>query len=419
MDNLKQYRRTFAGCYTALAIQAFISICPPMLFVAFRTLYGLTYTELGALVFLEFAVQIVVDIIAATKVDKYGFRPFVYLSLLLITLGTIIFVLAPAILTHPYPLFVVGTFVYSSASGLLEVIVSPIVDNLPTVDKARAMSRLHGYYGLGSIFVVIATTLLIRALGETRWQIIMSLYLVLPLTAYLLFRKAPIIDCKDNERNLRFRDFINRPVFWLFASAIILAGVTELVMSQWASTFFETALGMDKLAGDLLAVASFAVFFTFGRLIYAYAGAKVNLSNACIIGAALCAASYTAIIISNIAELSIVCCALTGLGVALLWPGALSLATRYFPNASTKLFGVMGAMGDIGCAIGPFIVGLTADNIGAIPAMAALAEKFSMSPDTFGLKAGLLVGVCASLAAMGIHISIKRKMMIKARTQKM
>ena len=175
---------------------------------------------------------------------------------------------------------------------------------------------------------------------------------------------------------------------------------------------------MDKLAGDLLAVASFAVFFTFGRLIYAYAGAKVNLSNACIIGSALCALSYVVIIMSNIPALSIVCCALTGLGVALLWPGALSLATRYFPGASTKLFGVMGAMGDIGCAIGPFVVGLTADNIGTIPAMAALAQKFSMAPDTFGLKAGLVVGVCASLAAMGIHIGIKRKMMTKEKIQK-
>ncbi len=410
MDALKKYRRTFAGCCTALAIQAFISICPPILFVAFRTLYGLTYTELGALVFFEFSVQIVVDILAASKVDKYGFRPFVYLSLLLITLGTILFVLAPFILRHPYPLFVAGTFVFSSASGLLEVIVSPIVDNLPTIDKARAMSRLHGYYGLGAIFVIITTTLLVRALGEARWQIVMSLFLILPATAFLLFLKAPILDCRDNGRNLRFRDFICKPVFWLFASAIILGGITELVMSQWASTFFETALGMNKLAGDLLAVASFAVFFTSGRLIYAYAGAKVDLSNICIAGSALCTVSYITIILSDIPALSVACCALTGLGVALLWPGALSLATRCFAGASTKLFGVMGAMGDIGCAMGPFLVGLIADNIGGIPAMAALAQRFSLASDAFGLKAGLLAGVCAALAAMFVHILIKGKM---------
>jgi len=410
MDTLKIYRRTFAGCYTAIAIQAFISICPPMLFVAFRTLYGLTYTQLGALVFIEFAVQILVDFLAASKVDKYGFRPFVYLSLLLITAGTLIFITAPFLLTSPYPLFLAGTIVYSSASGLLEVIVSPIVDNLPTLDKAKAMSRLHGYYGLGAIFVVIATTLLVRILGETRWQLIMGMYLVLPVTAFFLFLKAPIIDCRDNKRNLRFRDFISKSVFWLFALAIIMGAVCELVMSQWASTYFETALGMDKLAGDLLAVASFAVLFTFGRLAYSIWGSKMNLSNVCIAGAALCAACYAAIVISESPAISIMCCALCGLGVSLLWPGALSLATRYFPGASTKLFGVMGGMGDIGCAMGPLLVGLIADNIFGLPGMADLAGKLSMSSDQLGLKAGLLVGVVSSIAALAVHIILKMKL---------
>ncbi len=370
-------------------MQAFCCTCPAILYVTLQTLYGLSYTQLGSLAFITFAVQIFIDIAASHPIDKYGFRPFVLAAPVIVIIGMTVFITAPFILENPFPLFVVGTMIFSVACGLLEVIVSPIIDNLPTKNKGKSMALLHAFYGIGQIFTVLATTLLLHILGNENWQIVMSVFIVIPVVSFALLATAPIINSKDINRTINFKDFLSKPIFYLLMTAICLGAMCEIIMAQWASTFFEVTLGFPKLYGDLLALCSFSIFFTVGRLIYAKVDHKMSLSNTCILGSIITAVCYLLLVLQSNVWVSIIACAVSGFGVCMLWPATITLATTAFPNASTKLFGTLSGAGDLGGALGPFALGIIAD--------------------AMGLQIGLTVAVAAAILSIIVHIILKNR----------
>ncbi|MFI3229451.1 MAG: MFS transporter [Bacillota bacterium] len=386
---IKEYNRTICGCYLSLFMQAFCCTCPAILYVSLQTLYGLSYTQLGALAFITFAVQIIIDIAASHPVDKYGFRPFILSAPIFVIVGVAVFISAPLILENPYPLFVVGTMIFSIASGLLEVMVSPLIDNLPTTNKARSMALLHAFYGVGQIFTVLVATLMIHFLGSENWQIVMGVFIVIPIISLIILAPAPIVNSKDINRTIKFSEFLTKPTFLLLMCAICLGAMCEIIMAQWASSFFETTLGFEKLYGDLLALCSFSIFFTVGRLIYAKFGKHLSLSNACILGSIITAVCYAVLVFQSNVWVSIVACAVSGFGVCMLWPGTITLATTAFPNASTKLFGTLSGAGDLGGAIGPFLLGIIAD--------------------AAGLQIGLSVAIVAAVLNIFVHLIIKKR----------
>lgn len=391
-ENRNKYRWTRIGSYLSLSLQAYCACCLPILFVSLMEMYDLHYVDLGIMIFLLYTIQIVVDVIIPHFVDKFGFKPFALGAPIVLIFGCALFTLSPVIFPNNVRiLFYIGISIISSAAGLLEILVSPIIEQISFDNKAKSMSILHGFYGVGVIFVTLVTSLLVIFLGEKYWQIIMSVFLVIPVVVFFIFLNAPFPSHEENKEKKNKYNYLKDKMFYVFLFAICLGAGMEVTMNQWASTFFENALGLDKAIGDVLALGMFAVTFTIGRFLFGFLGHKVNLGHVLIAGASFTSLCYLALFFSSNDILSIIACALSGIGVSMMWPGTLSQGSKYYKNPSTIYFGLMSACGDIGAAVIPLLVGVIVDN---------------MSSDVIGLKYGMLFGCAISMTAIILEIII-------------
>lgn len=67
--------------------------------------------------------------------------------------------------------------IYAVGGGLLEVLVSPIVEHLPTPadQKASGMALLHSFYCWGQVAVVVGTTIVLGLLGPGLFALLMGI----------------------------------------------------------------------------------------------------------------------------------------------------------------------------------------------------------------------------------------------------
>lgn len=399
---MPNYKRTVLGCNLAMVMQAFVINCTSILFVALRELYNFSYAELGSLVFINFLTQIIVDFTLAKPVDKYGFRPFLLATPILVALGTIVFIVSPFILTKPFIGFAIGTIIFAGAGGILEVIVSPIIDNLPQENKEKAMSLAHSFYGFGQIGVVIITSVLLYFLGNKNWMFVMVAWLILPIIVFCVFFKAPLINSADAKRTMPLKKYLFQPFFIVCFITTISNGASETIMAQWSSTFMQNSLQLPKLVGDILGVATFAFALSMGRFFHGKFGGKISLSKLCMCGAALSTVCYLTVALVDIKPLAVIACMVSGLGVSLLWPATLVMASKRYTMASAWLFALLSGGGDIGAALGPLLTGFTADGISAVdtPIISGFTNE------QIGLKAGLLVGALFSVVCLCLHITL-------------
>ena len=385
------YRLTIRACYLGFVVQALVVNLTPILFIPLREMYGFSYQQLGLLVLINFLTQLAMDLILSHPVDRYGYRPFIMATPFLTILGFVIFALAPVFLPlNPYPGFIVGTIIFSGASGMLEVLLSPIVNAVPTDEKAAAMSLLHSFYCWGQLSVVLVTTLLLFALGAERWQWIVAAWLVLPAIDAVLFYRAPMVPVVPEDQKQGIAHIVRTPFFRVAMIAILVGGATELIIAQWISAFLEKAMALPKVTGDIAGVCAFAGMMGTGRAIYGNYGARFNINLVMIAGSILAIICYIGVALSTIPLLSFVLCALCGLAVSMLWPGTLSLSAARFPMAGTAMFAILAAGGDSGASIGPYFASLITDLLPQHQAMANLATQLGISLEQLGLRAAIL-----------------------------
>jgi len=382
------YRKTILSCYLGFVIQAATVNITPILFLTLREMYNISFEQLGFLTFINFITQVACDLIFSKAADKYGFRPFILATPLVATAGFFLFAITPFIFNNVYLGFVISTIIFASASGLLEVLLSPIMNSIPHDEKEGAMSLLHSFYSWGQAFVILATTFLLFVLGKRNWQIIMLLWIILPLADFFLFLSSPIPSPIPEEERTEGKKVFWHPYFILAFIAITFGGASELTITGWISAFLEAAVKIPKVAGDSFGVSFFAIMMGLGRLLYGLNSNRINLNKFMILGSLLTCISYLVIAVSPIPFISLVFCALCGFGVSLLWPGNLVLASNKFPKAGTWIFAVLAAGGDIGASVGPWLVGFITDK--------ALAY-FKGAQETFALKLGMSAGVVFSL----------------------
>lgn len=392
MDN---YKKTRLGCYLSLSMQAYCACCLPILFVSLINLYQLTYTDLGIMIFLLYSVQIIVDILVSPLLTKFGYKLFCLLTPLVLIFGVLIFVLSPVLIpSNVKILFFVGISIISMAAGLIEVLVSPLIEALPSKNKEKSMSLLHSFYGVGVIFVVSVTSLLVTLLDETFWQLIMVSFLFIPIVVFIIFLKANFVEVNKEQKKKDHLYYLKDYHFYFFLLAIMFGAAMEIIMSQWLSTFFVKTLHISKLIGDMLGVLSFAITFTIGRLGYSYLDQKYELNNLLIIGSLLSLISYLTLVFVDNIYIVILACLLCGIGVSLMWPGTLSVGAKYFHNPSPSYFGMMSAFGDLGAALFPYLIGLIVD--------------LYFANNGFGLKFAFVVGSIISFFTVLIQIYLKR-----------
>ncbi len=387
------YKSTLWACYIGYITQAVNNNLAPLLFIVFQTSYQISYEMLGRLVLINFGTQIFVDWIALHNVDKIGYRRAAVIAHLFSAVGLACLGILPMLLPNPYTGLVIAVVIYAIGGGIIEVIISPIVDSLPGDAKASAMSLLHSFYCWGQMGAVIITTVILKVIGMDLWFILPVLWALLPLWNLFRFLKVPLMPPIAEHERIPLRKLMKSRFFVIALLLMMAAGASELTMSQWSSLFAEQGLKVPKLLGDLLGPCLFAFFMGIGRTIYGFWGHKIHLKNAMLATAILCIACYSATIFIPIPAFSLLGLALCGFSVSLMWPGTFSLTSGAFPKGGTAMFGLLAVFGDVGGAIGPWLAGLVSDITQKSVPFMQLATQWALLPEQFGLKAGLLAGI--------------------------
>ncbi|WP_020575899.1 MFS transporter [Actinopolymorpha alba] len=393
------FNSTRRACYTGYITQAIVNNLAPLLFIVFQTRYAVPLEMLGRLVLLNFATQLLTDIVAVKVVDRVGYRGLLVLAHILAALGLVMLAVAPAVLPSPYVGLSCAVIVYAVGGGLLEVLVSPVVDALPSPQEGKAaqMSLLHSFYCWGQVGVVAVTTVLLAQIGQASWQVLPLIWALVPLVNLFAFLRVPLPATVPDEHRTPLRALFGAPTFALAMVLMLGAGAAELTMSQWSSLFAEQGLGVSKVWGDLAGPCLFAVLMGIGRIAYGLWGERVPLVPALAGCGVLATVCYLVAVLSQHPVISLVGCAVCGLAVSLLWPGTFSLAAARFPFGGAAMFGILAVFGDAGGAGGPWIAGAVADvSAGTNGVLHDLAGVLP-DDDGSGLRIGLLVGTAFPL----------------------
>ena len=386
------YRTTKLACYGAIISQAIQNNLPALLFVVFQQQYGISYEMLGRLILMNFVTQLCVDMISIKLEEKFGYRACLIGGQSCIAVGLILLSVLPSVLP-PYIGLSIAVILMAVGGGLAEVLVSPTIEAMPGDEKAAAMSMLHSFYCWGQVATVLGSTLLLFVIGRSAWQVLPLCWVIVPACSALLFVRAPFAPVVGGEGGgMKLGTLLRTPAFLVAMLIMVCAGASELVMSQWASTFAEKALGVSKVIGDLAGPCMFAVLMGLGRMIYGRMGSRLPLKK-CLMGCGLlCVACYLTAALSGNPVAALAGCAVCGFSVSIMWPGALSMSAARFPTAGTALFAILAVMGDLGCSVGPWLAGLVSDGAQAVPQLTQFAAQAGLTAEQLGLKAGLLLG---------------------------
>ena len=352
------YKKTVNACFIGYIVQAVVNNFVPLLFLTFQSQYGIPLSKITFLITFNFSIQLVIDLLAAKFVDKIGYRASALLAHASAALGLCMLAFLPELTKDPFIGILISVVVYAVGGGLLEVIVSPIVEACPTDNKEAAMSLLHSFYCWGHVGVVLLSTLFFRFVGIGHWKILACLWALVPLLNMLAFFKVPIAPIiEEGGQGLSFKELLKNKVFWLLMLLMLCAGSCEQAVSQWASAFAEAGLGISKTAGDLAGPMFFAIMMGLSRAFYGKYGDKLDLVRFMKISGVLCLCSYLLISLSPVPVPSLIGCGLCGLSVGILWPGTFSLGSAGIKGGGTMMFAFFALAGDVGCSVGPTYVG--------------------------------------------------------------
>lgn len=392
------YRNTTFACYRGYITQAIINNLAPLLFIIFQTSYSISYEKLGQLVLINFTTQLLIDILATKYADHFGYRNCMVAAHAACTIGLLSLGILPQVMSSPYLGLVISVIIYGLGGGLLEVVVSPIIEALPSDNKEASMSLLHSFYCWGQMAVVFISTILLWTMGRELWFFLPILWSLFPLYNLFQFTKVPLLPLVHDGKGMQLKELLGHPSFYLALILMVCAGASELTMSQWSSLFAEKGLQVPKLVGDLLGPGLFAFFMGIGRSIYGHYGTRLPLKP-CMLGLSiLCIATYLVTVFSPNAFLSLFACSLCGLSVSLMWPGTFSLTSGTFPKGGTMMFGLLAIFGDLGCSIGPWLAGKISDLVKTSSRPLNLWSGSNLDLEQLGLRSGLLVAVIFPLA---------------------
>lgn len=387
------YKHTLYASYIGYITQAVINNLAPLLFVTFQREFSFSLEQIGLIVTVNFGVQIFVDFVSARYVDRIGYRIPVVAAHIFSVLGLACMGTLPYLLPDAYAGLMIAIVINACGGGLIEVLISPIVESLPGDEKASAMSLLHSFYCWGHVGVVLLSTLYFNIAGMDRWFYLPFLWAIVPFINIFLFAKVPIRTLTEKGESVPLRRLFTAKVFWVSFVLFICAGASEQAMSQWSSLFAETGLGISKTAGDLLGPCAFAVLMGLSRTFFGIKGSKIDLKKALILSSILCIASYGLTVFSPSPLLSLAGCAITGLSVGLMWPGGFSLAAQSYPQGGTAMFALLALAGDLGCSLGPGVVGFISDATAQASGAEFLSWISGSSMTEIGLKTGILTAI--------------------------
>lgn len=362
MDKIRSsYEHTIYASYIGYITQAIVNNFAPLLFLTFVSDYNLSWDKITLITTINFAVQLLVDLIATKVVDRIGYRKCVVAAHICATLGLIGMAVFPTLLGNAYVGILTAVVFYAIGGGIIEVLISPIVEACPTTKKEAAMSLLHSFYCWGHVGVVIVSTVFFHVFGIENWKLMACIWAIVPLFNVLYFSLVPIYHISEGHEKMPLRSLLRQKVFWLLMIVMVCAGASEQAMSQWASAFAESALQVSKTVGDLAGPCTFAIFMGMARALYGKYSDKIPLKQMMISSAVLCIVCYLVAALAPSPMVGLLGCAVCGFSVGIFWPGTFSIAAWNLPSGGTAMYALMALAGDVGCGSGPTVVGMVAN----------------------------------------------------------
>ncbi len=357
-----KYEKTVTLCFVGYCVQAIINNFIPLLFVTFQNDYQIPLSQVTMTVTVNFGIQLAVDLLSVKLIDKIGYRISMIAGHVFAAAGLIMLTFLPDILPSAFVGILISVIVYAVGGGVLEVLVSPIVEACPSDNKEKTMSLLHSFYCWGQVGVVLLSALFFKLCGINNWRVLALIWAAVPLANAFAFAFAPIprLD-EDGEVGMSLRELLKNKTFWLFFVMMLCAGASEQSVSQWASVFAEKTLGISKVVGDLAGPMAFAVLMGTSRLFYGKLGDKLELDCFMLLSSVLCIISYLLISLCPVPQIGLAACALCGLSVGIMWPGTFSKSSAHLKNGGTAMFSLLALGGDLGCSGGPTLVGFASE----------------------------------------------------------
>jgi len=357
----KDYNHTIYACYIAYIVQAIINNFAPLLFITFATDYRLGLNQITLITTVNFLVQLLVDLISAKAIDKVGYRPALMFGHGCAAVGLIGMAVLPGAFGNPFTGIMVAVVLYAIGGGLMEVLVSPVVEACPTERKEAAMSLLHSFYCWGHVGVVLISTAFFTLFGIEYWKILACVWALVPILNIFYFALVPIYPIVEEHEKMPLRSLLVQKTFWLLLVLMVCAGASELAMSQWASAFAEAGLKVSKTVGDLAGPCAFAILMGTSRALYGKYSEKIPLMKMMMGSAVLCMVCYLVTSLAQNPVVSLIGCAVCGFSVGIFWPGTFSVAAKKLPGGGTAMYALMALAGDLGCTSGPTAVGMVAN----------------------------------------------------------
>jgi len=357
------YKTTINSCFVGYIVQAIVNNFIPLLFITFQSSYSIPLSQITLLVTINFGIQLLVDLASTLFVDRIGYRASAVLAHVCASAGLLMLTVLPEVM-DPFAGILLSVLVYAVGGGLLEVLISPIMESCPTDNKEKAMSLLHSFYCWGHVGVVLLSTLFFKLAGIHNWRVMACLWALIPALNALVFAKTPIAPLiSEGERGMTLKELFISKTFWLLMLMMVCSGASEQAVSQWASAFAEKGLGLSKTMGDLTGPMAFAILMGSARAVYGKYGDRINLDTFMKYSTLLCVASYLLISLSPSPLLSLIGCAVCGLSVGIMWPGTFSKAAKALRNGGTAMFALLALAGDLGCSGGPTVVGMVSNAV--------------------------------------------------------
>lgn len=386
-----KYQNTMYACFVGYIVQAIVNNFVPLLFLTFESSYGIPLSQITMLITFNFGIQLLVDLLSAKFVDKIGYRVSIVMAHIFAALGLAGLVVLPDLLSNAFAGLLIAVVIYAIGGGLIEVLISPIMESCPSENKEKAMSLLHSFYCWGHVGVVLLSTLFFWFFGIANWKILALLWVIIPVCNGILFCKVPIAPLiEEGETGMSLRELCKNRIFWILMLMMMCAGASEQAVSQWASTFAEQGLGVSKTIGDLAGPMSFAILMGSARAFYGKFGDRIDLDKFMQASSLLCIVSYLCISLSPSPLFSLIGCSLCGLSVGIMWPGTFSKASAALRNGGTAMFALLALAGDVGCSGGPTLVG------------------FATGLASDDLKKGILAGIIFPILLIVGIVSLKK-----------
>jgi len=361
----KNFKLTMTCCFGSYLVQSMVINFIPLLFITFHESFGIPLQQITLLVTVNFITQLIVDFAAAFFVDRIGYKTGAIIAQGFCTAGMILLAYLPQMMTVPFAGLLISVITYSVGAGLIEVLISPIMESTPSDNKETAMSLLHSFYSWGHVLVVVLTTVFFRLFGIENWRIMALIWAALPAVVGVMFCFAPVNHLiGEGEKGMTWKELGKNKLFWVMVLMMLCAGASEHAVSQWASAFAEMGLGISKTVGDLAGPMAFAILMGLSRVLHSAKGDKWDLRKFIIFSTCLCLVSYMMISLVPNPVVNLIGCALTGFSIAIMWPGTLSIAAKTLPRGGTAMFALLALAGDVGCSGGPTLVGFISGAFG-------------------------------------------------------